>query len=69
MNWDQIEGNWKQFKGQVQSKWGELTDDDLDKINGNREQLEGVIQERYGKSKEDAKTEVDRMLAEEREIS
>lgn len=65
MNWDQLEGNWKQFKGQIQSKWGELTDDDLDQINGNREQLEGKIQERYGKSKEEAKEAVDQMLAED----
>ena len=30
MNWDQIEGNWKQFKGKIKEKWGDLTDDDLD---------------------------------------
>jgi CsbD-like len=29
MNWDQIEGNWQQFKGKVKEKWGKLTDDDL----------------------------------------
>ncbi|ABD79868.1 CsbD family protein [Saccharophagus degradans] len=59
MNNDQLEGNWKQFKGKLQEKWGKLTDDDLDVTNGNREQLEGKIQERYGKSKEEAKKEVD----------
>ena len=62
MNWDQIEGSWKQFTGKVQERWGELTDDDLNQIDGNREQLEGKIQERYGKSKEEAKKEVDEML-------
>lgn len=46
MNNDQLEGNWKQFKGKLQEKWGKLTDDDLDVTNGNREQLEGKIQER-----------------------
>jgi uncharacterized protein YjbJ (UPF0337 family) len=46
MNWDRVEGNWKQFKGQVKEKWGNLTDDDLDRVAGQREQLEGVIQER-----------------------
>lgn len=30
MNWDRIEGNWKQFKGNVKEKWGKLTDDQLD---------------------------------------
>ena len=67
MNWDQIEGNWKQFRGKLRSKWGELTDDDLDRVSGNREQLEGVIQEKYGKTKEQAKAEVDQMLAENQE--
>ena len=37
MNWDQIEGNWKQFKGKVQQQWGSLTDDDLDKVEGSQE--------------------------------
>ncbi len=34
MDWNRIEGNWKQFKGQAKEKWGRLTDDDLDVING-----------------------------------
>jgi uncharacterized protein YjbJ (UPF0337 family) len=60
MNWDRIEGNWKQFKGQIKEKWGELTDDDIARINGSRDQLEGVIQERYGYGKDRAREEVDR---------
>ena len=48
MDWNRIEGNWKQFKGRAKEKWGRLTDDDLDVINGQQEQLEGKIQERYG---------------------
>jgi uncharacterized protein YjbJ (UPF0337 family) len=60
MNWDRIEGNWKQFSGKVREKWGQLTDDDLTRINGNREQLEGVLQERYGYAKDQAKAEIDR---------
>lgn len=59
MNSDIFEGNWKQFKGKAQAKWGELTNDELDQAEGNREVLEGKIQEKYGKSKEDAKREVD----------
>ena len=30
MNWDRIEGNWKQMSGKVRQQWGKLTDDDLD---------------------------------------
>lgn len=52
MDWNRIEGNWKQFGGRVKEKWGKLTNDDLDVINGRRDQLEGKIQERYGIAKE-----------------
>lgn len=59
MNWDRIEGNWKQIKGQAKIQWGKLTDDDLDVIEGNRDELEGKLQERYGYAKDKAKSEVD----------
>ncbi|MBC7622303.1 MAG: CsbD family protein [Aeromicrobium sp.] len=52
MNWDRIEGNWKQFKGNAQEQWGKLTDDQLDVIAGKRDHLVGKIQEAYGISKE-----------------
>lgn len=58
MNWDQIQGNWRQFKGQVLQQWGDLTDDELDSINGHREYLVGKIQEKYGISKEEAEKQV-----------
>ena len=59
MNWDQIEGRWREFKGKAQQQWGELTNDDVDVIDGRREQLAGRIQERYGKSREMAEREID----------
>jgi uncharacterized protein YjbJ (UPF0337 family) len=58
MNWDQIEGKWKQLKGSVKTRWGKLTDDDFDVINGRREQLVGLIQERYGLAKDEAEKQV-----------
>lgn len=58
MNWDQIEGKWKQAKGLAREKWGKLTDDDLDVIDGKREQLVGQVQERYGIAKEEAERQV-----------
>lgn len=58
MNWDRIEGNWKQFKGQVKRKWGELTDDELDMIEGDRDVLVGKLQERYGIARDEAEREV-----------
>jgi uncharacterized protein YjbJ (UPF0337 family) len=62
MDWNRVEGNWKQFKGRVKEQWGDLTDDDLDKVNGQRDQLEGVIQERYGIAKDQVRQEVDDWL-------
>ena len=59
MNWDRVQGDWKQFSGKVKQKWGQLTDDDLAQINGNREQLEGKIQSRYGLAKDKVKADVD----------
>ena len=48
MNWDRIEGNWKQLTGQAKEQWGKLTNDDIDVVAGRRDQLAGKIQERYG---------------------
>ena len=59
MNWDRIEGNWKQLKGQAREHWGKLTDDDVDVAAGNREQLVGKVQERYGIAKDEAERQVD----------
>ena len=59
MDWDRIEGNWKQLKGSVKTKWAKLTDNDLDAIDGKREQLEGKLQEHYGKTKDEIRNEVD----------
>lgn len=58
-NWDKISGQWKQFSGDVKTKWGKLTDDELLQINGNREVLAGRLQEKYGIAKEDANKQID----------
>lgn len=62
MNTDILEGNWKQVKGQIQQKWGKLTDDELDQIAGRREELVGRIQERYGQEKDAVRKEVNAFL-------
>lgn len=59
MNRDIFEGKWKQFRGDVRKKWGELTDDDLAQINGDRDKLAGKLQERYGMVKEEADRQID----------
>jgi uncharacterized protein YjbJ (UPF0337 family) len=59
MNWDQIEGKWKQLAGKVKEKWAKLTDDDIQMIRGKRDQLIGKVQERYGIAKDEAERQVD----------
>jgi uncharacterized protein YjbJ (UPF0337 family) len=66
MDWNRVEGNWKQFKGKVKEKWGNLTDDDLDRVAGRRDQLEGIIQERYGVAKDQVRQDIDRWLDSQR---
>jgi uncharacterized protein YjbJ (UPF0337 family) len=58
MNWENIEGNWKQFKGTVKQQWGKITDDQLDSISGKRHLLAGQIQQTYAVSTENAEKQV-----------
>jgi uncharacterized protein YjbJ (UPF0337 family) len=62
MNWDQVEGQWKQMKGTVREKFGKLTDDDLQVIGGKKDQFLGKLQERYGISREQAQKDLDNWL-------
>lgn len=66
MNWDQIEGKWKEMTGNVQQRWGKLTDDDLTQIKGDRRELAGKIQHAYGVTKEEAEKQVDDWAAQSR---
>ena len=59
MDWNRVQGNWKQVEGKVKAKWGLLTADDLTAIKGSREVLEGKIQERYGLAKDQARKQID----------
>lgn len=58
MNWDTIQGNWKQITGRAKQQWGKLTDDDLTLVAGHRDQLAGKLQERYGMAKEEAENQL-----------
>ena len=58
MNWNIVEGNWKQFQGKVKTQWGKLTDDQLHVIGGKRDMLVGKIQEIYGISKDEAEKQI-----------
>jgi uncharacterized protein YjbJ (UPF0337 family) len=57
MNWDTVEGNWKQMTGKMREKWGKLTDDDWKAIGGKKDQFLGKLQERYGYSRDQAESD------------
>jgi uncharacterized protein YjbJ (UPF0337 family) len=59
MNWDQVEGKWKQLTGSAKERWGKLTDDDIQTLTGKKDVLVGKIQERYGIAKEEAEKQAD----------
>ena len=67
MNWDQVEGKWKQLRGSVKQQWGKLTDNDLDFIAGKRDEFVGKLQERYGIAKEDAQKQCDEWIKTQRD--
>jgi uncharacterized protein YjbJ (UPF0337 family) len=59
MNWDQIEGSWKQIAGRAKAKWGEITGDEWSSIEGRRDEIVGLVQSRYGRARSEAEREVD----------
>lgn len=62
MNWDIVEGSWKELSGKAKARWGQITGDDWATINGKREEIAGLVQKRYGRAKEEAEREVDDWL-------
>lgn len=62
INENVIKGQWKQIKGEIQKKWGELTDDDLDRTQGEMKSLEGLLQKKLGYTQENARTELNDFL-------
>jgi uncharacterized protein YjbJ (UPF0337 family) len=58
MNTDILKGNFKQLQGDIQKRWGKLTNDNIARTEGNRKKLVGVIQEQYGIARDEAEKQV-----------
>jgi uncharacterized protein YjbJ (UPF0337 family) len=58
MNRDQWQGKWKELKGIIKEKWGQLTEDDLTQLEGNRDRLAGLVQQKYGLAKEEVERQI-----------
>ncbi len=65
MNRDQIEGKWRQIRGEIKKQWGKLTDSELDQVEGNMDVLVGKIQEKYGGTREEIRRRLDAMESKE----
>jgi uncharacterized protein YjbJ (UPF0337 family) len=60
VNQQTLQGNWNEIKGKLRSKWGQLTNDDLQSAHGNIDQLVGLIQRKTG----EARSSVEKFLEE-----
>jgi uncharacterized protein YjbJ (UPF0337 family) len=49
----------QRLKGQIQSAWGNITDDDYHKAQGDREQLIGTIKQKTGEAEEAIRRRLD----------
>jgi len=58
MDWDEIERNWTELKGEVKQQWSKLTDEDVEFVKGKYAELLGLLQERYGHAAEQAEQEI-----------
>lgn len=58
MNWDRIEGHWKQAKGTLQEHWGRVTNNYISMIDGRRMKQLGEIQTTYGIARDQAMHQV-----------
>lgn len=62
MNWDTVTSKWDDYKGQLKSKWGKLTDDDVQAISGKFDVLVARLKQHYGLEKDAAEKEIDAFL-------
>ena len=68
MNEDIFKGKWKEIKGSVKAKWGNLTDDDVTKVEGQSEKLVGILQKKYGYSKDKAQEEYNQFMNDHKQV-
>lgn len=63
MNRDILQGKWRELRGQIKAKWGQLTDDELDEIGGNYDALVGRIQQKYGYARDEVERDLESIAA------
>lgn len=59
VNQQTLQGNWNEIKGKLRSKWGQLSNDDLQEFHGNVDQLVGLIQRKTGEARSSIESYLD----------
>lgn len=62
LNKDILQGQWRQIRGNIKERWGDLTDDEMTQAEGSWDKLVGIIQQRYGETRENIEQELSRLL-------
>ena len=52
VNQQTLQGNWNEIKGKLRTKWGQLTNDEVQVFDGNVDRLVGLIQRKTGEARE-----------------
>lgn len=58
MNWNMIEGNWRQYRYELLRHWDYLTEQDLSSIAGKRSHFAQLLQITYNISEVDAEQQI-----------
>lgn len=62
-----LKAQWKQLRGEIKKRWGELTDDELDQVGGEWDKFTGLLQEKLGYTKEQAEAQIAELFVEDEE--
>lgn len=63
INQTMLKGNWNEIKGKLRSRWGQLTNDDVQTFNGNVDQLVGLIERKTGETRSAVEEYLDELTA------
>lgn len=59
---EELKGSWRQIKGSIREKFGQITDDDLERAGGNVDQLIGLIEKKTGEARRNIETYLQEMV-------
>jgi uncharacterized protein YjbJ (UPF0337 family) len=57
-----IEGQWSQVRDKIHTRWGKITEEDVDQINGDHDQFINLLEERQGIPQKEAEDQLQRFL-------